>query len=47
MKYNPRGSQCGGDAASISGAASRSRPSDTGQGFLACLYELQEMLKAT
>jgi glycine dehydrogenase subunit 2 len=44
MKYNPR--ICN-ELASLPGVASRhpSSPDSTGQGFLACMYELQEMLK--
>jgi len=45
MKYNPRGSNA---AAMLPQFLARhpDAPDDTGQGFLACLYELQEMLKA-
>src|SRR5918911_3440630 len=45
MKYNPRGSNA---AAMLPEFLARhpDAPNDTGQGFLACLYELQEMLKA-
>jgi glycine cleavage system P protein (glycine dehydrogenase) subunit 2 len=44
MKYNPR--ICN-ELAMLPGLASRhpSAPAATGQGFLACMYELQEMLK--
>src|SRR5918992_1572677 len=45
MKYNPRGSNA---AAMLPQFLARhpDAPDETGQGFLACLYELQEMLKA-
>jgi len=45
MKYNPRGSNA---AAMLPQFLARhpDAPDDTGQGFLACLYELQEMLAA-
>ncbi len=45
MKYNPRGSNA---AAMLPQLLARhpDAPDDTGQGVLACLYELQEMLKA-
>src|SRR5215210_4070233 len=45
MKYNPRGSNA---AAMLPQFLARhpDAPDGTGQGFLACLYELQEMLKA-
>src|SRR5215210_4292331 len=45
MKYNPRGSNA---AAMLPQFLARhpDAPDDTGQGFLECLYELQEMLKA-
>jgi glycine dehydrogenase subunit 2 len=45
MKYNPRGSNA---AAMLPQFLARhpDAPDDTGQGFLACLYELQEILKA-
>jgi glycine dehydrogenase subunit 2 len=45
MKYNPRGSNA---AAMLPEFLARhpDAPDETGQGFLACLFELQEMLKA-
>ena len=45
MKYNPRGSNA---AAMLPEFLSRhpDAPDETGQGFLACMYELQEMLKS-
>src|SRR3954462_1526116 len=45
MKYNPRGSNA---AAMLPQFLARhpDAPDETGQGFLACLYELQEMLKS-
>jgi glycine dehydrogenase subunit 2 len=45
MKYNPRGANA---AAMLPQFLARhpDAPDDTGQGFLACLYDLQEMLKA-
>src|SRR3954471_24549820 len=44
MKYNPRGAN---ELAMLPQFLARhpDAPADTGQGFLACLYELQEMLK--
>ncbi len=44
MKYNPRAAHA---AASLPGFANRHplAPESTGQGFLACLFELQEILK--
>src|SRR5688572_23540946 len=44
MKYNPRGSNA---AAMLPELLARhpDAPDETGQGFLACMYELQEMLK--
>src|SRR5688572_11692990 len=44
MKYNPRGSNA---AAMLPQFLARhpDAPDETGQGFLACMYELQEMLK--
>jgi glycine dehydrogenase subunit 2 len=45
MKYNPRGANA---AAMLPQFLARhpDAPDDTGQGFLACLHDLQEMLKA-
>src|SRR5918911_1241575 len=45
MKYNPRGANA---AAMLPQFLARhpDAPDNTGQGFLACLHELQEMLKA-
>ena len=45
MKYNPRGANA---AAMLPQFLARhpDAPDDTGQGFLACMFELQEMLKA-
>src|SRR5215210_2875176 len=45
MKYNPRGANA---LAMLPQFLARhpDAPDDTGQGFLECLYELQEMLKA-
>src|SRR3954463_12196062 len=45
MKYNPRGSNA---AAMLPEFLARhpDAPDDTGQGFLACMHDLQEMLKA-
>ena len=44
MKYNPR---AGNTLAMLEGFLTRhpDSPEDTGQGFLACMYELQEILK--
>src|SRR5215216_6609574 len=45
MKYNPRGANA---LAMLPQFLARhpDAPDETGQGFLACLYDLQEMLKA-
>jgi glycine dehydrogenase subunit 2 len=45
MKYNPRGSNAAAMLAQFL-ARHPDAPAQVGQGFLACLYELQEMLKA-
>ena len=45
MKYNPRALQFARDAAGLPRAAPAAHRSATGQGVMACLFELQEMLK--
>ncbi len=44
-EIQPAGMQFPRHAASVSGAPSSGASESTGQGFLACLYELQEILK--
>ena len=45
MKYNPRACNTPGHAGRVRRPATPHSPAAFGQGFLACMYELQEMLK--